>query len=287
MSQLRFNYCPFCGSHIPNSTMAMVNYCPFCGGNLLLSDSTNQIFQYDDNTIVQKDLALKQLAVDNDERNETNFDVYNKTNLEKILAFEYYSIVLKDAPNKQSLVRKLEKVLLRGYFAIRLAVDHMPSLIIYKAKGDDITYLNELLIEEQASTSMIAGDFNHNPVVEEVFEMFDQLNAQTQQTIKQIPRKLWMGDRIHGVFPNNYRENSKGVLIIADKNIYFLPDEVCDLIPKWFVRSYNVLSKVVMQDNCLEFTYKDAGVASIAFVDKKKLLDAYHCIHDAIQISNE
>ena len=268
-------------------SQSIFNYCPFCGGNLVLSNSKNQVSQYDDNILVQRNLVLKQLAANNDECNETNFGVYNKTNLEKILVSEYYSIVLKDAPNRQSLVRKLEKVLLRGYFAIRLAVDHMPSLIIYKAKGDDIKYLNELFIEEQASTSMIAGDFNHIPVIEEVFEMFDQLGAQTQQTIKQIPIKLWMGDRIHGIFPNNYRENSKGVMIIADKNIYFLPDEVCNLTQRWFVRSYNVLSKVVIQDNCLEFTYKDARVVNITFADHNKLLDAYHCIYDAIQISNE
>lgn len=285
MSHSSFNYCPFCGSHIPNSTMAMINYCPFCGGNLLLNDSKNKISQYDDHIIVQENLTLKQQTANNHECNEISFDVFNKTNSKSVLTSEYYSIVLKEAPNRQSLVRKLEKVLLRGYFAIRLAVDHMPSLIIFKAKGDDIIYLNELFIEEQASTSMIAGDFNHNPMMEEIFGAFDQLSVQARQTIKQIPIKLWLGDRIHGIFPNNYMENSKGIILIADKNIYFLPDEVCDLTPRWFVRSYNVLSKVVMQDNCLQFTYKDVKVANITFTDKKKLLDAYQCICDVIQIS--
>lgn len=280
MSYSKFNYCPFCGSHIPNNTM--VKYCPFCGGNLLLSDNTIKVTQYDENTLIQDNLALEQVVEDYDEHTEVNFDTYNKTNLGKIKEPQYYSIMLKDAPNRQSLVRKLERVLLRGHFAIRLAVDNMPSLIVYKGKGDDIIYLNEIFIEEQASTSMIAGDFKLNPSVEELFEMSEVLNLQTQQTIKQLPIHLWVGDRIQGIFPDNYMENSKGIMIITNQNLYFVFDDICTLTHRWFVRSYNVLSKVVIQDNCLEFTYKDAKVASITFADKKKLSNAYQCIKDTV-----
>ena len=80
---------------------------------------------------------------------------------------------------------------MRGYLAIRLAVDNIPSLIIYKAKGNDIKYLNEVFIEEQASTSIIAGDYDHNPVIEDVFKISNQLSAQTPQIIKKVPMKLW------------------------------------------------------------------------------------------------
>ena len=74
-------------------------------------------------------------------------------------------------------------------------------------------------------------------------------------------------------------------MIITDKNLYFLPDEISNSAERWFVRSYSILSKVLIEDHCLEFIYKDTKVTSITFFDKQKLFDAYQCIHDAIQIA--
>lgn len=283
MAYSNFKYCPFCGSKI--ITNNMVKYCSYCGKSLVLSDNKTQGSHYNETIIAQDNLALEQVPADFNKYTDISFDMYNKANLGDINDSEDYSIILKYAPDRQRLVRRLEKVLLRGYPAIQLAIDNIPSLIIYKAKGNDIIYLNEVFIEEQASTSIVAGNFNHNPVVEDVFEMLShRLSAQMQQTIKQIPVKLWVGDRIHGIFPNSYRENSKGIMIITDKGIYFLPDEICQLTPRWFVRSYTVLSQVVVKDRCLEFTYKDMKVASIDFTDKQKLFDAYQCIQSTVHI---
>lgn len=278
---LIFKYCPFCGGHIPENVM--VKYCPFCGEKFIISEHISKAAHFE-TPIVVEDKVEVQLPPLHDERSEINIDEYKRKKMGKIIESEYYSIILKNAPNKSALVQKLEKVLARGSFAIRLAIDTIPSIIVYKAKSEDIIYLNEAFIAEQASTSIVAGDFNNKPAIEEIFTMFDTLHIHIQKIIKQLPINLWIGDHIQGVFPNTYRDENKGITIIADKNIYFVPNE-SDMSPyPWFVRSYHLLSKVIMEDDCLLLGYKNNIVTSISFVNKERLSEAYQCISHAIEI---
>lgn len=266
-----YKYCPFCGAHIPQHTM--IKYCPFCGGNILLDNNTVENSQKDEKKTLSVDIPT-----------EFTIDVEKTMNMEKFIDAEYYSIILKDAPKKPDLVRKLEKVLLRGYFAIRLAVDNIPSIIIYKARSEEIKDFNEIFKSEQASISIIQGDFNNKPLVEEICHSFNELNAQTQQMIKSMPINLWLGDRIQAVFPNVYKENREGSLVVTNKNIYFIYKETVSGNYQWFIKSYNLLSKVIMKNNYLELICMDMSLTNITFVDKENLSNAYQCLHRAVQL---
>lgn len=279
---LIFKYCPFCGGHIPQNKM--VKFCPFCGEKFVVNENISTDSHCDSPIIMQDKLKVEQLPLLRDEEVEINIDKYRQKKMLKIIASECYSIILKNAPNKQALVRKLEKILLRGSFAIRLAVDTIPSIIVYKAKSEDIIYLTEVFIEEQASVSIVTGDFNSKPAIEEVFMIFDTLDVQTQSIIKQLPINLWLGDHIRGVFTKTYQDNHEGITIITDKNIYFVPTEIRTLTYRWFVRSYHLLSKVVIEDDYLQLTYEDNIVTSIYFINKQKLLEAYQCLYHAVEI---
>jgi len=278
---LIFKYCPFCGGHIPENVM--VKYCPFCGEKFSITENISKVAHFETPIIVEDKVEV-QLPLPHDEYVEINIDEHKRKKMGRIIGSEYYSIILKNAPNKSALVRKLEKVLFRGSFAIRLAIDTIPSIIVYKAKSEDIIYLNEAFIAEQASTSIVAGDFNHKPAIEEIFTMFGTLHIHIQKIIKQLPINLWIGDHIQGVFPNTYRDQNKGITIIADKNIYFIPNE-SDMFPyPWFVRSYHLLSKVIIDDDSLQLVYKDNIVTSISFVNKERLSEAYQYISHAVEI---
>jgi hypothetical protein len=281
---LIFKYCPFCGGQIPPNNM--VKFCPFCGEKFVLNESTIKGSHSDTPIIVHDTLKAEPLPLLSDERTEINIDKYKRSKMGKIIESECYSIILKNAPDKRGLVKKLEKVLLRGSFAIRLAVDTIPSIIVYKAKSDDIVYLNEVFTAEQASTSVVAGDFNNKPVIEEIFTMFGALQIPIQKIIKQLPINLWLGDQIRGVFSNTYWEEKEGITIVSDKNIYFIPIEIDNLTDQWFIRSYQLLSQIIKADNRLQFTYKDKMVASISFVDIQKLTEAYQCIYDAVEVTS-
>lgn len=273
MPYSHYKYCPFCGAHIPQHTM--IKYCPFCGGNILLDDNTIDRIQNSEKKVLSTEMPT-----------EFTIDSYGKRGMEKFIDSEYYSIVLKDAPNKQDLVRKLEKVLLRGYFAIRLAVDNIPSIIIYKAKSQDIIDFSRIFKEEQASVSIIEGDFNNKPSVEEICKFYSKLNLETRQIITNIPINLWLGDRIQSIFSNTYKENIEGALVITDKNIYFVYQEEASANYQWFVKSYNLLTKVTMKNNCLELMCSDMSITYITFADREKLSDAYQCIYNAVQLYN-
>ena len=277
-----FKYCPFCGGHIPPNNM--VKFCPFCGEKFVLTDDTSKDSHSETPIVVEDKLEAQSLTIPHNEHIEINIDEHKRKKLQKMIAAEYYSIILKNAPNKPNLVRKLEKVLLRGSFAIRLAIDTIPSIIVYKAKSEDISYLNEAFFAEQASTSVVAGDFNNNPEIEEIFTMFDTLHVNIQKIIKQLPINLWIGESIRGVFPSTYQDQNEGITIIADKNIYFIPNESNGSSHPWFVRSYHLLSKVVMENDCLLLTYKDDIVTSISFTNKEKLTEAYQCIYHAVEV---
>lgn len=274
MMPLNFRYCPFCGGNIPSNTM--IKFCPFCGEKFQLNENVHQNSQ-DDEVMTVDSQELQQLAEINiNEEQQKKIRAFNKS--------EYYSIILKNAPNKQTLVQKLEKILLRGSFAVRLAVDMVPSIIVYKAKGEDIMHLDEVFMTEEASTSIIAGDFNNKPMIQDVFTMFDTLEREVRKVIRPLPINLWIGDDIKGCFPNTYREKHEGITIITDKNIYFVANEIGILRYQWFVRSYHLLSKILMEDDCLRLIYKDNIVTSISFNDKEKLAEAYQCIYRVMKI---
>lgn len=266
-----YKYCPFCGEHVPEHIM--IKYCPFCGGTILFDNHKMESFPRNDQELLSHDVSAEFIV-----------DDYAKVPREKFMDSEYYSIVLKDAPNKQDLVRKLEKVLLRGYFAIRLAVDNIPSIIIYKAKSQDITHFTQIFREEKASISIIQGDFDNTPPLEEVCNFFNKLNIETRQMIKNMPINLWLGDRIQGIFPNTFKENTEGMLVITDKNIYFVYKELGNSSYQWFVKSYTLLSKVMMKDNYLELIDVDMSVTHVTFTNSEKLSDAYQCLHLAVQL---
>lgn len=159
-------------------------YCPFCGEKIIMTENANENSQSNTPPFVQEKLKVEQLSPQEDEYAEIHTDLYKQKKLQNFIETECYSIILKNAPNKQDLVRKLDKVLLRGSFAIRLAVDTVPSIIVYKAKSEDMAYLQEVFLSEQASTSIVVGDFNNKPAIEDIFTMFDTLHIQIQKTIQ-------------------------------------------------------------------------------------------------------
>ena len=261
----------------------MVKFCPFCGEKFVLSENTSKDCQSETPIVVNDKLEEKLLSLQHDERKEIIIDEEKRNRLRKLIAAECYSIILKNAPNKPNLVRQLEKILLRGSFAIRLAIDTIPSVIVYKAKIEDVQYLNEVFFAEQASTSVVPGDFDNKPAIEEVFTMFDTLHVHIQKIIKQLPINLWIGDQIRGVFSNTYQDENKGITIIADHNIYFIPKELDMSSHPWFVRSYHLLSNVIVDKDCLQLIYKENTVTTIRFADKEELAKAYECIGHGLE----
>ena len=276
MSELKFKYCPFCGGQIPQ--VSLIKYCPFCGTDFFAPPNTRENKQVITDKITIQDSNIQ------DEKNymECNIEQNYKMIIKRLGNAEYYSIILKGVSNKQSLVDRLEEVLLRGSFAIRLAVDNIPNIIVYKARKEDITFFSRVFFEEQASISIIPGDFNDKPLIGELFNDFNTLHCKVQHSIKGMPLHLWLGDQILAVFPNTYKDDKEGIVVVTDQNMFFIYENTLDVTDAWFIRSYSLLLKVAVDQKQLELTDKESQVHYITFQDKDQLLYAYQCIKKAV-----
>jgi hypothetical protein len=281
ISYVGFNFCPFCGGEMPKNNM--MRFCPFCGEKFLVND--NEELEINPKVTIQEKMSVKNIDLEAKKKVEIYItDKFRKAFLEQISEYEYCSIMLKYAMKTNQLVENLEKVLLRGSFAVRLAVDNMPSLIIYKAKREEIKRMVEFFIENQASISIIPGEFNPKPVVEEFFPMFNELSFQVQKDIRKVPINLWVGDSLGRVFSVIYQDK-EGILVITDKNLYILYKNTNTAEFRWLVISYILLSKVIGQNSSLQFVYKDQKVESVELLNKLELFDAFRMIETYIFVS--
>jgi len=273
ISYAGFKFCPFCGGEMPKNNM--MKFCPFCGEKFLINDDVN--LEINKNTVIQKEILLKKIDLENKYEIYIT-DKFQEAFLQQVSGNEYCSIMLKYAINPNQLVENLEKILLRGSFAVRLSVDNMPSLIIYKAKRANVKSLIKLFTENQASISIIPGEFNDKPTIEELFPNFNKLSLQIQQDIRTIPINLWVGDSIGCIFSVIYRKNKQGILVITNQNIYILYKNTNAANYRWLVISYTLLSKIIREDNSLQFNYKDKKVETIEFLNKLELVEAFQMI---------
>lgn len=281
ISYVGFNFCPFCGGEMPKNNM--MRFCPFCGEKFLIND--NEELEINPKVTIQGKMSVKNIDLEAKKKVELYItDKFRKAFLEQISEYEYCSIMLKYAMKTNQLVENLEKVLLRGSFAVRLAVDNMPSLIIYKAKREEIKKMVDFFIENQASISIIPGEFNPKPVVEEFFPMFNELSFQVQKDIRNVPINLWVGDSPERVFSVIYQDK-EGILVITDKNLYILYKNTNTAEFRWLVISYILLSKVIGQNSSLQFVYKDQKVENVELLNKLELFDAFRMIETYIFVS--
>jgi endogenous inhibitor of DNA gyrase (YacG/DUF329 family) len=274
MTYSGFKYCPFCGEELPQNHM--MKFCPFCGKKSSLNDKIAlEVAQHE----VIKEKTLSKYV---DQEKKIKNEIYMRDTLLQQMDDEYYSIILKYTTDRMNLIKVLEKILVRSAFAVRLAVDNMPSLIIYKAKRDDIINLHTAFVQGQASVSIIPGELNNNPSLKELFPMFDKLNLQMRKDIEGLPMKLWIGDQIINVFPIKYGESKKGILVITNKNIYIIYKYAVMTEFRWLVISYTLLLKVVKDNKSLEFIYKNNKVERIEFITNRELVEAFEAIEHVV-----
>jgi hypothetical protein len=280
MSYVSFKYCPFCGEEMPQNNM--MKFCPFCGKEFPQHNSEEQENNHKKTIAVENVVASSRENTVTRDKDEIDIDdKYFTGFLKQIGRYTFCSIMLKHAIDTRKLVRNLDKVLLRGVFAIRLAVDNMPCIILYKNKGEDVVNLVKIFMEDQASISVIPGDFNDNVTVEQIFPMFAALAPHMQQIIKKVPVKLWIGDKPLGVFPIIYRDNNAGIFAITDKNLYIIVNNNSEY--QSLAISYTLLSKVKIEDRSLQFIYKNEQFESVVFNLKQDALQSFQYIRQIVQ----
>ena len=164
-----------------------------------------------------------------------------KITTELVNEASYYTIVLKACSRRENLARRLGSILLRGYFAIRLAIDNMPCIIVYKGKISELPSHLPVFYEEGAAITVIAGDFESHIDIPAYFSHLT-LSDSMLSILQKVPYQLWLGDRPYAA-ANAQALEREGLLIVTDQAIYFI--YLVGNTYEWFVLSYHYVKNLI------------------------------------------
>lgn len=196
----------------------------------------------------------------------------------------YYSVIVKGCSRRESLVRRLETVLLRGRLAIKLALDNMPSVIIYKGKTDNIIPILRAFKAEYAAVTIILEGVPTALPLYKIYRGFGKLSLELQVLLSNVPNNLWLGEAITHIAPANFAEEN-GALVISSHALYFIDKPSGDKSPRWLIIPYNQIMDLPTSTDFLENTlvvnYQDAtGYQNSVFTIPKDFLESVNLAID-------
>lgn len=328
--QRTLKFCPFCGGKIGHFEHA-IKFCPHCGENIAVIDeeeppkvdkelvtAVSSNWQDEKNVtgemkkeIEKPILPLSDSAVERpngngveEERQEFFAKLKGRLNASSMQAsiaanivrpqYAYYHIVLKECGDKETLARRLEKVLSRSYPAIRLAVEKAPCIVVYKGKVDEMHNVIEAFQAERAAISVIVGDIETGMSLEDIFLGFDEYPEEARHCMQAAPPNLWLGDKIFYVLADVYLERmgqaAAGILVITDQAVYYVYKKGKNaygwlVVPYYQMRNIAVGSGLYYDGLAISYQNEKEDDLFVA-VDEQKLNEAYEVAERAFQNSN-
>jgi hypothetical protein len=196
----------------------------------------------------------------------------------------YYSIILKGCSRRESLGRRLESVLLRGRLAIKMALDSIPSVIIYKGKTDSILPILDAFKAEYAAITVIADGVPTALPLNESYPDYAQLNPAIQALLSFVPDKLWLGEKIYHISPARFADED-GALVISSHAVYFIDKPAGYSDCRWLIIAYSQLTGApkTTAPATLTIAYQDVtGVQNSVFTVEPQLMESVTAaIHQA------
>lgn len=155
----------------------------------------------------------------------------------------YYSVIIKSCSRRESLVRRLETILLRGRLAIKMALDNMPSIIIYKGKTDNIVPILKAFRDEYAAITILAEGVPPALPLYKSYRDFGKLSLELQLMLTNVPQKLWLGETIQLVVPASFADEN-GALVISSHALYFIDKPSGDENSRWLIIPYSQINNI-------------------------------------------
>ena len=171
--------------------------------------------------------------------------------------YNYYSIILKDCAQREKLAARLEKTLLRGRMAIKMALDYIPSIIIYKGSVDNIVSVFNAFAAEYAAITVLPDGVPAALPVAKKYRDFLNLDTQLQTLLTRIPENLWLGEAIHRIIPASFLDET-GALVITSHAVYFIDQPAGNTQCRWLIIPYSHIHSSIKTDkqhSCLSIHY--------------------------------
>lgn len=276
-------YCPACGGRLPATP---VRFCPACGQNLaaFITAETPTAADLPATTYAaalrRYDHFIADLQAQNLDPTEIRrqaADMFAKLKAQfptrphrpsfvtHMVAeeppVELFSIVLKNCTDRERLAGRLSQVLRRSQVAIRMAVDMVPCVIVYKSKEADVQAAAQVLDSENLYYTVIKGDYAAEPKLEEVIPGFSVLDGDLRQICRSAPAALWLGEAVRMVVPAADAAGVAGALVVSDRALFFGVGSKGAEPADWLILPFARLADVVMHDErrALELAQRDGA----------------------------
>ncbi|MDR1702110.1 MAG: hypothetical protein LBR56_04990 [Sporomusaceae bacterium] len=234
----KFQFCPYCYEDFPQDEENPVgDHCPFCGVSLLdFWDTADGAPQEEGESAPPEREAEGEPAAEGGIL-EAVVKKKKKTVIAEYIECQNYNVVLKACPDIASLANRLEQVFHRDIFAIRLALNNLPTVIVYKGNISDMETVIGAFRAENAAMSVLGGEFKIKANVHEQYPVLYKQPLEIQNMFYLSPAQLWLGDKIYTAVSATTQGRS-GMLTITDQGLYFL-DKYGDLGGcRWFIVPY-------------------------------------------------
>lgn len=257
LQKVKFRYCPFCGGDLAINNS--FKFCPFCGELLAMDKHTIEI----NDKVVEKKSTVPMDVVEINEKEGKQYD--------------YYSIILKGVNNKNKLTSRLQTVLLRSVLAIKMAVDNIPSMIVYKGKVDEMEPILQSFMDEGASVSILVDGHNAEPTTNQLFKWQDLLDSEIRDMIRKYSESLWIGDSNFTIVQTE-RMGEHDYVVLSDQNLYYLAQNETDIGKSTRVISYYLMKDVLLGTNEIEICLFDGTTFSFSFLKEVDAKKTYHLL---------
>lgn len=167
----------------------------------------------------------------------------------------YYNVILKASGDKERLARRLSTVFQRGLMAIRMAVDMVPCMLIYKNRREDIKEAIAILEAEELPYVVIGEEQPLHVALDVVIPGFFGLDVELQRILHSVPPLLWAGETVKAVIPFASMELEEGALLATETSLYFFNRPDNKQPQDWIITPYKRLADVCLHAGALEFVY--------------------------------
>ncbi|CUH95949.1 hypothetical protein P22_2037 [Propionispora sp. 2/2-37] len=202
-----------------------------------------------------------------------------------LLPDQVYSIVLKSVgSNKERLIQRLSRVLRRSRTAVRMAVDLVPGIIVYKSYKAEVQAVLGVLQEEQLYFTLIPGEFAADVRIESLVFQFETLDHEARQLLRRVPQGFWLGETIQLVASEIEREGELDILVVTGQALYLFGRRLAaGQQPEAYIIPYSQLAEILMHqdggDGELELVYKEYGREDwLRFDSEVQLMKVYQYV---------
>ncbi|MPN17077.1 hypothetical protein SDC9_164427 [bioreactor metagenome] len=161
---------------------------------------------------------------------------------------------------------------------MRLAVDLVPCVILYKSSANTRQAVIAILEEEQLPYGVIRGDFSLNSgpgFLGETAGFSDEL----KELLAKTPANLWLGDQFQFVVSEVEWEGGFGAMVVTDQGLYLADQSSSAPAAVWSIIPFYPLADVVrsgLDSSEIELVYRQAGrEAWLKIEDSEQLAKVY------------